>query len=150
MKKLALLFVFSAVVVMTANAQLTKETYQGCHTVPHFQIPGLWGIDLHGEICETHTFWFLPIFPYPVKHNGTVRGELTDDDGNVFTFQHAIHNRNEGVENLVGAFHATSTWTSVVRLNGKPFGVIHFTHHITRNPDGELITEFGKMSSSFH
>lgn len=149
MKKIALLLVFSAFVAIMGNAQVTKRTFQNCHSVENFIIPGT-GIEANGEICVTHTFWFIPILPGPVKHNAIITGELTDGDGNVYTFQHFVHHRNEGVPNIVGANYGNTTWTDVIKLNGKPFAVIHFTHHITMNPDGEVVTEFEIFVDNFH
>jgi len=148
MKKIALLFVFSALAVLMANAQVTKEMQiEGPH--PACIFIECTGEVVCGEIFIIHTLWKIPTLPGPIKHNATIEGTFNGEDGE-YTFQKVVHDRNWGVPNLVGADRATSTWTSHLQLNGKPFAVVHVTNHITINPDGELITGFWKMVVNCH
>ena len=145
---MALLLLFSAFAVQIANAQVTKETQiEGPH--PACIVIQCTGEMVCGEIFIIHTFWKIPNLQGPIKHNAVIEGVFTGEDGE-YTFQQVVHDRNWGVPNLVGADRATSTWTQHFQLNGKPFAVIHVTHHMTMNPDGEVITQFRKMVVNCH
>ncbi len=148
MKKIAFLFVFSVFAVLMTNAQVTKET-QIDGPRPACIFIQCTGEVVCGEIFIINTFWKIPTFPGPIKHNAKIKGVFTGEDGE-YTFQRVVHDRNWGVPNLVGADRATSTWTAHLQLNGKPFAIMHGTNHMTKNPDGEVITEFRKMIVKCH
>ena len=148
MKKITMVLLLSAFAVLMANAQVSKEIQEdgprpGCIFIE------CTGEMVCGEIFITHTFWKIPAFPGPIKHNAKIEGVFIGEDGE-YTFQNVVHDRNWGVPNLVGADRATSTRTAHLQLNGKPFAVLHLTRHMTMNPDGEPIIWFDKMVVKCH